>query len=135
MSRKGPFIATRSRGRIASLFGKERSGPRIAEAVAQGLSLLQARAPDLLCEGEFWFTKAQRDSPPTRDRSAAHASLRKADRIAPIEIKAAIEIVREQNDGLGDAELAAAAAQLLGFQKAKPDLRELVLSLVRMARV
>lgn len=130
IEQEGPIHQDEIARRVASLFGK-RIGSRIAEAIARGLSMLPAQAPELCCEAEFWFTKEQKAAPPVRDRSGAPASLQKLEMIAPIEIKAAIDIVLQQNNDLEDAELAAAVAPLFGFERAKPDLRKLVLSLAK----
>jgi very-short-patch-repair endonuclease len=129
IEQEGPIHQDEIARRMANLFGKARPGPRIMEAVARGLSLLPSHAPDLLCEAEFWFTKGQRDAPPVRDRAAAPTSLQKLEMIAPIEIRAAVEIAYTHNDGLTHSDLAAAVARLFGFQRAKPEIRKLALSL------
>jgi len=126
IEQEGPIHQDEIARRMANLFGKARPGPRIMEAVARGLTLLPSHAPDLLCEAEFWFTKGQRDAPPVRDRAAAPTSLQKLEMIAPIEIRAAIEIARTHDH---HSDLAAAVARLFGFQRAKPELRKLALSL------
>jgi very-short-patch-repair endonuclease len=64
-----------------------------------------------------------------RDRSAAPASLRKLDRIATSEIKAAMAIARQQNGRLRDDELAHTVAGLLGLPKTTAEVRMLVRSL------
>jgi hypothetical protein len=69
------------------------------------------------------------DAPPVRDRAGAPASVQKLDMIASIEIKAAIALVRQQNARMKDADLPVAVARIFGFQRMKPAMRSLVLSL------
>lgn len=134
IEQEGPIHQDEIARRVTILFGFGRAGSRIAQAITRGFSLLPAQAPQLRREAEFWFTKAQKDAPPVRDRSRTPASLQKLEMIAPIEIDAAIAIAREQNNGLDDAALAAAVVRLLGLQSAKPDLRKLAPLLAKRAK-
>ncbi|MDQ6704118.1 MAG: DUF3320 domain-containing protein [Pseudomonadota bacterium] len=129
IEQEGPIHRDEIARRVAFLFGKQRCGSRIAEAVQRGEHFLQINAPDLSQEAEFWFTPEQKNASIVRDRSAAPLSLRKLDIIASSEIRAAIAIARQRNSGLSESELPDAVARLFGFQKTTAELRNLVLSL------
>jgi hypothetical protein len=78
---------------------------------------------ELLYEEEFWFTKSQRDNPPIRSRELEFAGVLKADNISAIEIKAALELARDQNAGGSNEDLVRTAAKLLGFKRVGPELQ------------
>ncbi len=129
IEREGPIHRDEITRRVAAFFGKERVGKRIAEAVARGLAYLQASAPHLGHDADFWFTEKQRRKPPVRDRSAAPVTLQRLDKIAELEIAAAIEIARRQDPALDDKSLPDFVAALLGLKKASRDFHRLVRSL------
>ncbi len=129
IEREGPIHRDEIARRVAAFFGQERVGKRVREAVARGAAQLAATAPHLGQEADFWFTEAQRCTPPVRDRSAAPAALQRLDKIAEVEISAAIEIARRHEPDLDEAGLAEFVAALLGLKKASQDLRRLVGSL------
>ncbi len=131
IEQEGPIHYDEIARRIASLFGKQRTGPRIAEAVKRALEILSDCAPDLSSEAGFWFTLAQRHAPIVRERSTAPLSLQKPDMIAVSELKSAITIAQDQNTRLSASELPDAVARLLGLRKTKRELRDLVLTLAR----
>ncbi|HUZ91076.1 MAG TPA: DUF3320 domain-containing protein, partial [Methylocella sp.] len=126
---EGPIHRDEIVRRIGHLFGKQRVSPRIATVIKRALMLLGDQAPDLCHEADFWFTPEQRHAPIVRDRSAAPTSLRKLDRIATSEIRAAMAIARRQNGSLRDDELAHAVASLLGLPKTTAEMLILVRSL------
>jgi very-short-patch-repair endonuclease len=128
IAHEGPVHRDEIARRVAAFFGKERSGTRVKEAVSRGLTHLEAMAPHLGQEGEFWFTETQRRTPPVRDRSTAPAALQRLDKIAGLEISAAIEIARRHDPDLDDTSLADFVAALLGLKRASRDLRLLVRS-------
>jgi very-short-patch-repair endonuclease len=129
IEREGPIHRDEILRRVAAFFGKARIGKHVAAAVTRGLAHLETSAPHLLCEADFWFTESQRRKPPVRNRSAAPIALQKLDRIATLEISAAIEIARRQDPRLDDDSLPEFVAALLGLKKASHDLHRLVRSL------
>jgi very-short-patch-repair endonuclease len=130
IEQEGPIHRDEIARRVASLFGKQKAGSRVQEAVWLGLAHLSKNAPQLLQDEGFWFTQAQEDAPPVRDRSRVHASLRKPEMIAPMEIEAGIAIARFEDPDLKDRDLPAAVASLLGLGAASPKFRTLVMALV-----
>jgi very-short-patch-repair endonuclease len=129
IEREGPIHRDEIVRRVAAFFGKQRIGKRVGEAVARGMAHLETHAPHLGHETDFWFTERQRRAPPVRDRSAAPLALRRLDKIARLEISAAIEIARRQDPHLDESNLADFVAALLGLKKASQDLQRLVRSL------
>jgi len=129
IEREGPIHRDEIARRVAAFFAKERVGKRVGEAVARGLAQLETSAPHLRHDADFWFTEAQRRKPPVRDRSAAPLALQRLDKIADLEIAAAIEIARRQDPQLDDTSLPELVAALLGLKKASRDFRRLVRSL------
>jgi Protein of unknown function (DUF3320) len=122
IAQEGPIHRDEIVRRIGHLFGKQRVSPCIAAAIKRALTLLADQAPDLCHEADFWFTPGQGNAPIVRDRSAAPTNLRKLDRIATSEIRAAMAIARRQNDSLRDDELAHAVASLLGLPKTTAEM-------------
>ena len=126
---EGPMHLDEVARRVATGFGKEKAGGRISSAT---LRALQA-SPDLRVEDGFWFTTAQGETPPVRDRSAETGPTLKAGSISPMEIRAAIEIAREDNAGGSDGDLIRTAARLMGFRRVGPELQARVADVLRTA--
>lgn len=120
---EGPISTDEVARRIAACFGREKAGRRIL-AVARHALASQARIkPDLRREDDFWFTSAQQENPPVRDRSAEYGATLKADAISMLEIRAALALAREDNAGGADADLIRSAARLLGFRRVGAELQ------------
>jgi hypothetical protein len=126
IAQEGPIHRDEIARRIASLLGKRRAGPRIAQAIEQSLSNIQYYTKDICHDAGFWFTPEQACAPIVRDRSAAPSSLRNINMIFVPEIRSAIAMARQQLGSLDRSQLPTAVAKLLGFPAA---LRTLVLSL------
>ncbi len=129
IEQEGPIHQNEVVRRLASFFGCGRISARAATAIAHATDLLAENAPGLRREGDFWITKAQKNAPPVRSRAHAPARLRDLDLIAPIEIKAAIDLARAE--GAPGRDLVAAAARILGLPLPKPEMRKRILSLAR----
>jgi very-short-patch-repair endonuclease len=129
IDREGPIHRDEISRRVAAFFGKGRVGKRVDEAVEKGLERLETNAPHIAHAADFWFTENQKQNPPVRDRSMAPLALQKLDKIAGLEIVAAIELARRQDPGLDDKTLPDFVAALLGLKKASHDLRRLVQAL------
>lgn len=121
---EGPISVEETARRIAACFGKEKAGARIIAATNQALAAARRNEAHLLSEREFYFTKAQAEKPPVRDRSKEQGATLKASSISMLEIREALKIAREDNAGGDDDELIRTAAKLLGFRRVGPDLRE-----------
>jgi hypothetical protein len=120
---EGPIHADEVGRRVATLFGKDRAGSRIAAAALDGLRHGRQIMSTLREEEGFWFTSAQCDICPVRDRSTTAGSLQKADMLPPLEIRAAAMKAVKENGGIGRDDIAVAITRLLGFQRTGPDLR------------
>jgi hypothetical protein len=120
---EGPIHIEEAARRIASCFGKEKAGSRIITATRAALVRARSQDSQLLSDGTFWFTHDQLESPPVRDRSLENGATLKAANISMLEVKAALDIAREDNAGGGDADLIRTAARLLGFKRVGADLQ------------
>jgi hypothetical protein len=120
---EGPIHVEEVSRRIAASFGRERAGSRILSATKAALDYARRLSPDLVTEASFWFTRRQLEAPPVRDRTAEEGATLKAANISLLEIRAAIQIAREDNAGGDDAELIRTAARLLGFRRVGSDLQ------------
>lgn len=125
---EGPIHQEEVARRIAASFGKEKAGSRIISATVSALKAAQRRADDLLGDGVFWFTRAQADEPPVRDRAAEAGATLKAASISMLEIEAALRIARDDNAGGDGPDLVQTAARLLGFRRVGPDLQARIAS-------
>lgn len=122
---EGPVHQDEVARRVASIFGKERAGNRIQDAVARALRSRQSGP--LIHKAGFWMTQGQIEETRVRDRSNAPQALKKPDMLPPIEIQAAIRLAIRQNGALSDAELAVVVARLFGFQRTSVELQFAIL--------
>ena len=118
---EGPIHRTLVARRVASAFGKSRTGRRIQDASNQALSRA-AKTSGLIIEGDFAMTIAQRDSCPVRDRSGEGAPT-KADLIPPLEIRAAAVQVIAESGEMPREDLVVSIARTLGFAKTGKELQ------------
>jgi hypothetical protein len=125
---EGPLHIEEVARRIASSYGKERAGARILEATRAALASARSRHAELRSDGTFWFTSAQAEAPPVRDRAAESGATVKADCISPLEIDAALQMARDDNGGGDAADLVRTAARLMGFRRVGPDLQARIIS-------
>ncbi len=123
LEKEGPIHVEEVARRIAACFGKEKAGSRIVTATKAALVTAQRQKPDIMSDGTFWFTRAQADAPPVRDRSAEAGATTKSANISLLEIRAALEIARQDNAGGDEADLIRTAARLLGFRRVGADLQ------------
>lgn len=101
---------------------KERTGARISVAVAKGLHLA-IRSGQVVREDSF-FSPVEPDVPiKVRNRATASATVRKADMLPPSEINAAIQLAIQHNGYTENEELVIAVSRLFGFDRAGPDLK------------
>jgi hypothetical protein len=127
---EGPIHAEEVGRRVAALFGKDRAGSRIAAAALEGLRYRRKDMSTLREDERFWFTTAQAESCPVRDRSTAVGSLQKADMLPPLEIRAAAQQAVKENGGIGRDDMTVAIARILGFQRTGPELRARIDSVI-----
>lgn len=120
---EGPIHVEEIARRIAACFDRERAGSRILAATRAALIRARSESDDLLTDGTFWYSRAQADAPPVRDRSVETGATIKADNISLLEIKAALRIARDDNAGGDSAELVRTVARLMGFKRVGADLQ------------
>jgi hypothetical protein len=119
---EGPIHVEEVARRYAQAFGKDKAGSRILNVVAQGLRNA-VRTGAIKSADNFYFTTEQEAHPPVRDRSSETGATLKAGSISMIEIRAALQIARDDNAGGSDADLIRTAARLLGFRRVGSDLQ------------
>jgi DNA polymerase III delta prime subunit len=125
---EGPIHIEEIARRLAACFNKEKAGSRILAATRDALS---PSAGNLLCEGDFWFTQAQSQTPPVRDRSAENGATLKASNISMLEISEALRIARDDMAGGSNEDLIRTAARLLGYRRVGADLQSRIASGLR----
>jgi hypothetical protein len=125
---EGPIHVEEVARRIASAFGKNRTGSRIAEAVERAIGVALRRDQGLCRDGSFLLTEQQQASPQVRDRSAETGGVLKAAYMPPIEIRAAASRIVAESGEMAPEELARAVARLLGFQRVGPELNQAILA-------
>jgi len=121
---EGPIHEMEAARRLAACFGKEKAGARIVSSTRAALSFAQSKNIDLLTDGTFWFMRQHVDSPQVRDRSEESGPPIKAENISMIEIRAALDIARDDNVSANDDDLIRVAARLMGFKRVGSDLQE-----------
>ncbi|MBK1617666.1 hypothetical protein CKO42_04205 [Lamprobacter modestohalophilus] len=120
---EGPIHTVEVARRIAVGCGKTRTGIRIQDATRA--ALVHAQMQDRMCrDEEFWFTAAQQNDPPVRDRSQESLPTNKAIYLSNLEIQAAAVIVKRENGRVDPEECIQAVARLLGFQRTGAELHE-----------
>ncbi len=120
---EGPVHSEEIARRVASLFGKERTGSRISDAVMKGLRAAVTNKTILEADVGFWCTDAQKVDCPVRDRSALSTVSRRADFLPPSEIAMAARLVAKDNGAVSRDDMARGIARLFGFSQVGADLR------------
>ena len=128
---EGPIHVDELARRIASTFGKTRTGRRIVEATVRALAAVQKRPGSPLRQsGSFVETLDHVAEPPVRDRRAETGAILKAEYLPPMEIAAAAARIRTESGGMTPEEITRGVARLLGFQRVGPELSEAILAVV-----
>jgi very-short-patch-repair endonuclease len=121
---EGPIHEDELAARVRDLWGLQRAGSRIQDAVAAAVRSLLVRK---LCAREEDCLFLPEAPVPVRDRSATESSgLRKPDLLPPLEVRAAILAIVETCHGAAKTELPTAVARTLGFKATGATLRALV---------
>jgi hypothetical protein len=123
---EGPVHQDEVARRVASLFGKSRTGSLIAAATLQSLNAHRSSSA-LIEQDGFWMNSAQLNDPPIRDRSATPPSLQRAETLSPLEIRAAFTVAQRENGTMTQDEATVAIARLLGFKRTGSDLKTAIL--------
>ena len=122
---EGPIHKDEIARRITSLWGQQRTGARIAEAVSGAVEAC-VLSGNLRAESDF-VAHSRQITVPVRNRSeVSAANLKKPEMIPPSEVRQAIaHLVREQV-GLGREELPSLVGRALGFKVTSAKLKEVV---------
>lgn len=120
---EGPIHVEEIARRVAACFNRDKAGSRILAVTRKALTNAQSSGADMLTDGGFYYTRAQADAPPVRDRSAETGATIKADSISLLEIAAAFKIARDDNVGGDGSDLVRSVARLMGFRRVGPDLQ------------
>ena len=129
---EGPVHQDEIARRLATAFGKERSGNRIRDLTVKALKqaandgVVTDASGALKSAQNFWFTQDQLDAPPVRDRSQLPAAAQKPEMLPPMEIRAAARKILQESGDTGTDELAREVARLFGFQRLGPGLRDVI---------
>lgn len=125
---EGPVHQDEIARRVASAFGKERTGTRIVDATQKGLNYTARKDSDIISLEGFWMTKEQQASPTVRDRSDETGLTLKGPMIPPVEIRAARDRIIAESGTVDQEDLVKAVAYMLGFKRAGPDLKSSIAS-------
>jgi very-short-patch-repair endonuclease len=112
---EGPIHFEEIAKRIREAFGLEKTGRRIAVAVDAALRRA-TREGKVTEDGEFWSPSSEALTIP-RCRRDVSASLKRPDRIAPIEYRLAVCAVLRSCVAASKSELTVGTARLLGFDR------------------
>jgi very-short-patch-repair endonuclease len=121
---EGPIHLEEVARRVREAFGLEKTGSQIRKAIQHALRLA-TRQQRLTAEEPFWSAPGTVLSRP-RDRRHASLSVRRAERIPPLEYRLAIRLALEAAISLPAEEVCVQAARLLGFDRTGPDLQSAI---------
>lgn len=123
---EGPIHEEEIARRIASAFGKSRTGSRIQEAGSRAIALALRNHEHLRRSGDFLFTNEQNENVPVRDRSKVDGALLKAEYLPPMEILAAAELLISESGDMAEDDLVRAVANLFGYRRLGPELANVI---------
>ena len=110
--------------RVREAFVLGRTGRRILESISDALEQV-GRQGKVSREGEFWSaTNSSLKNP--RCRRGAAGSLRRPDRIAPVEYRLAIVAVLQAAVAASSSEVTIGVARVMGFDRTGPDLDQAI---------
>lgn len=122
---EGPVHGDEVARRIATLWGQKRTGGRIRESVHGALAHALA-AERIRQSSPGFFDRVEPRPLRVRERSRAAGSLRKPDVLPPSELRAAIQLVVNDNTGVDRDELARLVARAFGFASTSAHMAALV---------
>ena len=128
---EGPIHSILIAQRVASSFGKERTGSRIAKATDAALQELARTDATIRKDDKFWFTLQQLRECPVRDRTGSSGNIIKSEMLPPIEIRAAIHVALVNNGGITAEEATISVVRQLGFNRTGSDLRQVIVESIQ----
>jgi very-short-patch-repair endonuclease len=127
---EGPVHGEEVARRVATLWGKERTGKRIQAAAHRALKAA-ARADLVAEEGGFWSPPGR--EPVLRDRADVQSrTLLKAEMLPPAEIRLALGRFVQGHVGCAPGEAVVGATRLFGFRRAGQDLKAVIENELRL---
>jgi very-short-patch-repair endonuclease/DNA polymerase III delta prime subunit len=122
---EGPIHREEVARRVTSLWGQQRIGARISDAISNAFEM--ALSSEVLRADEEFVIHSNQTVVPIRNRaSVASIHLRKPEMIPPSEIRQAILQLATQQIGLGISEVPLLVVKALGFKATGPKLKELI---------
>lgn len=122
---EGPIHQEEIARRVTQLWGLQRTGSRIRDAVIRAIHMA-SRSFDLSCDGGFYSPAALTDVP-VRDRGEVPCTtLRQPKMLPPAEIRKAISAIVQVNIGVSRDEAVTEAARLFGFKSTSSQLRQVI---------
>jgi hypothetical protein len=122
---EGPIHREEVIRRVTSLWGQQRAGNRITQAVGDAIERAIQRG-DLQADGEFVSLSPPAEIPVRCRAGVAAAHLRKPELLPPAEIAAAIRGLLTDHIGLHRQEIPGMVARLLGFKAASAKLKDAI---------
>jgi Protein of unknown function (DUF3320) len=122
---EGPIHRDEIARRITSLWGLQRTGPRIAEAISNAVEA-GVDSGTLRADLDF-ITHSEQTIVPVRNRSeVAAANLKKPEMIPPSEVRQAILSLVSEQVGPRRDELPVVVGRVLGFKTTSAKLKDMV---------
>ena len=122
---EGPIHREEVARRVAQLWGLQRTGRRVRDAVDLAIEAASRKALRRV-DDDFLISAGPTDCP-IRDRSdVEHATLRKPEMLPPTEIRRALAVVAEVHLGAEPDDTVVETARLLGFRSTSPQLRDTI---------
>ena len=126
---EGPIHLKEIGRRVAGVYGRTRTDKLLTDRIEYRVRQLES-AGDVRRTGDFVMTPQQAANPPVRNRSKEKGHVTKAEFIAPIEIAAALRMVKAACGDMTEEELVRATSRLLGFRVRKLELNEAIMAVI-----
>jgi len=120
---EGPVHRDEVAKRVTGLWGLTRTGSRIGGAVDEALRWLELRS-QASCDAEFFSVPGRAVVPRDREDTTS-STLRKAEYLPPVEVRAAITAAVHANQGIDEERLLTEALRLLGFKTVGAQVRSM----------
>ena len=122
---EGPVHREEIARRVTQVWGLQRTGRRIRDAVERALQAV-TREPGILREGEF-FSRREQTQVQVRDRGEVEPStFRRPEMLPPAEIRKAVTAIVQVHLGVAKEEAVTEAARPFGFKSRSSQLREVI---------
>ncbi|MGP0063183.1 MAG: DUF3320 domain-containing protein [Isosphaeraceae bacterium] len=122
---EGPIHRDEVARRVTSLWGLQRTGPRIVEAISRAIE--SAACSGLLKADPEFVTHSRMEAVPVRRRShVASANLKKPEMIPQAELRQAIYCLVSKHVGVRRNEISLMIAKILGFKATSAKLKDLI---------